>query len=105
MLSVQLLHPTQVRFKLSHPGMDDKLQEGEGMFTPWIDWHMAIYSFSNKMKISTKIGGDLIFYLEISKQRVINGIPNKEHNLSHIEPVVWNPREKVHETLELENNL
>ena len=88
MLSVQLLHPTQVRFKLSHPSMDDKLQEGEGMFTPWIDWHMAIYSFSNKMKISTKIGGDLIFYLEISKQRVINGIPNKEHNLSHIEPVV-----------------
>ena len=55
MLSVQLLHPTQVRFKLSHPGMDDKLQEGEGMFTPWIDWCMAIYSFSNKMKISTKI--------------------------------------------------
>lgn len=57
------------------------------------------------MKIPTKIGRDLIFYLEISKQRVINGIPNKEYNLSHIEPVVWNPREKVHQTLELENNL
>ena len=57
------------------------------------------------MKIPTKIGGDLIFYLEISKQRIIDSIPNKEHNLSHIEPVVWNPREKVHQTLELENNL
>ena len=57
------------------------------------------------MKIPTKIGRDLIFYLEISKQRVINSIPNKEHNLSHIEPVVWNPREKVYQTLELENNM
>ena len=61
MLSVQLLHPTQARFKFSHPGMDDKLQEGEGMLKPWIDWCMTIYSFSNKMKIPTKIGGDLIF--------------------------------------------